>query len=167
MKKYFYYLLIIILFFSCCPDRTDKLPDSLKKWVPYQLGEKQYYTDGSAIDSLEIIFYENITNKKGGECGKWYQEELNIHVSGNQINLKVSLNPQNIFFTIPVTPYKFYTYYFEAESNESLVNHTTYELNNNTYNDVLVLTKDSLEIYYGKNKGIIAYRANNNLYTKM
>lgn len=169
-KNQFFLILIVALsFYSCCPRKTTitKFPDELKSWIPYQLNERHYYTDGNNLDSIDIVSYEKSVESKTAECTTLYHEVINIHAKGNQINLNISLSSiPIIFFHLPnITPYKSYSYDVETKEG-NIVNHTTYEINNIKYNDVLVISKDSLEIYYGNNEGIIAYKIDSSLFVR-
>lgn len=150
--------------------RIKELSDDSKRWIPYQIGAKTYYSDGVNLDSIEVI---NI-DKRLETIGHWCVgeiEEMNMYIRGNSFSeLSIGLYTRFLLISLEInSERKVYEYPLEEDTNPIFdvpVHHTTYEINNISYHDVLVITNDSLELYYGKNEGIIAYKVGEKLFIK-
>ncbi|HRO76624.1 MAG TPA: hypothetical protein PLP27_10810 [Crocinitomicaceae bacterium] len=172
MKKFSLFIMITLLICSCCgkKPRITELSDDSKRWIPYQIGAKTYYSDGVNLDSIEVIHIDKRLETIGHWCvGK--VEEMDMNIIGNRIaKLRVALNYLSLHFNLEVDSVrKHFTLPLKEDTNpisEVPIHHSTFEINNISYHDVLVLTKDSLELYYGKNEGIIAYKVGEKLFIK-
>lgn len=165
MKRSIFIFISLFLMYSCCPKDKQLIKlDLIEAWIPYQEGDKSFYSnENNEVDSIEINSVNMTFNTKGHMCTREV-EHIDVNIKGNLFSyLHINLEPSMLYFFLHVNnKSQSYFYYFEEENTmqgDDLSNfYPEIVIENTNYNDVFVLENDSVMVYYGKNIGIIGYK---------
>jgi len=159
---------LIMLVSACCPKKTYMLPEDRYAWVPYELGQIAYYTSGDVVDTIEVVEYTQKIDKRTSECANFLHEKIKVTLTNEQIKIFVDVNKKDIGLSFMYEDKRtFRRYFFDNNYANDIPLYSLYEIKNTIYYNVFVLSNNNVEFYYGKNIGLIGYKINNILYTKM